>query len=102
MPNLKLPKLPDRTPVKLSIMVSPDLNCALRTYTELYREAYGTDESVQELIPYMLKGFLDSDRGFAKARKGKPLDDEATEPVSAPRSIRQRRRQTAEPSSATS
>lgn len=69
MPDLKLGKLPDRTPVKIAITVSPDLHQALRQYASLYRAAYGEAESIAELIPFMLNAFLDSDRGFAKARK---------------------------------
>lgn len=66
---LKLAKLPDRTPVKITIAVSPELNGKLAAYAALYRAAYGTTEPVAELIPYMLEGFLDADKGFAKARK---------------------------------
>ena len=69
MADLKLAKLPDRTPVKLTISVSPDLNKALGAYPELYREAYGAAEPVQELIPAMLANFLQSDRGFVRQRK---------------------------------
>ena len=69
MPDLKLAKLPDRTPVKIAIVVSPELNRDLQAYARLYQEAYGTAETVAEMIPYMLEGFLASDRGFAKARK---------------------------------
>lgn len=69
MPDLKLGKLPDRTPVKITITVSPELNLALRQYASLYRAIYGEAESIAELIPFMLDAFLESDRGFAKARK---------------------------------
>lgn len=69
MGELKLAKLPDRTPVKLSISISPDLAEALNAYARLYRETYGQEESVTELIPAMLTGFLASDREFAKAQK---------------------------------
>jgi hypothetical protein len=67
---LKLAKLPDRTPVRIILTVSPDLNRALTAYAEAYRQAYGTAESVAELIPFMLDAFLAGDRDFAKARKG--------------------------------
>jgi len=70
MPDLKLGKLPDRTPVKIAITVSPELNRALGQYAELYRATYGQAEAVADLIPFMLDAFLDSDRGFTKARKG--------------------------------
>lgn len=74
MPELKLAKLPDRTPVRITITLSPELNQALRQYAGLYRVTYGQVESVAELIPFMLGAFLDSDKGFAKARKETPLD----------------------------
>jgi len=69
MLDLKLAKLPDRTPVKLSISVSPDLHAALRDYAEIYRDAYGTGESISELIPYMLSTFIKGDMSFKRARR---------------------------------
>jgi len=72
MPDLKLPQLPDRTPVKLTISVLPDLNQALADYAGLYAQTYGRDEPVAELIPAMLAAFLDSDREFAKLRRSGP------------------------------
>lgn len=68
MPELKLPRLPDRNPVKLSLMVMPDLHQALLEYAALYAEAYGRDEPVAELIPAMLAAFLESDKSFTRAR----------------------------------
>ncbi|RUX08698.1 DUF2274 domain-containing protein [Mesorhizobium sp. M8A.F.Ca.ET.059.01.1.1] len=69
MPKLKLGKLPDRTPLKVTISVSADLNEALKDYAALYRQTYGESETITELIPFMLAGFLESDREFGKARK---------------------------------
>ena len=69
---LKLAKLPDRTPVKITITVMPDLNRALADYAALYREAYGEKVDIAELIPFMLDGFLAADREIAKARKTTP------------------------------
>lgn len=68
MADLKLAQLPDRTPVKLSITVMPDLHQALADYAGLYAETYGRDEPIAELLPAMLAAFLESDRAFAKAR----------------------------------
>lgn len=67
MVDIKLPKLPDRTPVKLTISVPPDLNRQLNDYSEFYAAAYGVKESVSDLIPAMLASFLDSDRQFQRA-----------------------------------
>lgn len=69
MPELKLAKLPDRTPAKITISLSSDLNRALLQYAEMYRLTYGQDEPVAELVPFMLEAFLESDREFARARK---------------------------------
>ena len=69
MADLRLAKLPDRTPVKLAIQVTPDLHQALTDYAALYAQTYGREEGVADLVPSMLAGFLESDRGFAKARQ---------------------------------
>lgn len=66
--DLKLPKLPDRAPVKMTISISPDLKHALDDYAAAYEAAYGEAESVADLVPYMLRSFLAGDRGFAKVR----------------------------------
>jgi hypothetical protein len=89
MGDLKLEKLPDRTPVKLTITITPGLNRALQIYAELYRETYGQAEPVAELIPFMLESFLASDRNYAKALKNRP--DEATR-VDGPKSTRRKQR----------
>lgn len=68
MAGIKLPKLPDRTPVKLAITVMPDLHRRLQAYAAAYAEAYGQQEPLVDLIPAMLVAFLDGDRGFTKAR----------------------------------
>lgn len=72
MGELRLKKLPERTPVKITITVSPELNRALAEYAGLYRQAYGEAEPVQELIPAMLASFLEGDKAFARRRRGQP------------------------------
>ena len=68
MAGLKLSQLPDRTPIKLSISVLPDLHQALADYAALYAQTYGRDEPVAELIPPQLAAFLESDRAFVRER----------------------------------
>jgi hypothetical protein len=68
MPDLKLAKLPDRTPIKLAILVTPDLSDDLAAYADAYKAQYGRAESVIDLVPHMLRAFLDSDRAFIKNR----------------------------------
>lgn len=91
MPELKLAKLPDRVPVKLTITIQPNLAQALREYAAVYRATYGQTESVEELIPFMLASFLEGDRGFAKARKEVP-----ELPIVEPRPRRGRRKNSAQ------
>jgi len=69
MANLKLAKLRDRTPVKVTIHLPPELNQALNLYAEEYRESYGEAEPVAELIPAMLASFLESDRAFVQRHR---------------------------------
>ena len=68
MPDLKLAKLPDRTPIKLAITITPDLNQGLQEYAALYASAYGCEAPVTDLVPAMLSAFLESDRAFARSR----------------------------------
>jgi hypothetical protein len=70
MAALKLPPLPDRTPVRISISLMPDLHQALVAYASLYSETYGREEPVAELIPAILAAFLASDRTFRRGRTG--------------------------------
>lgn len=69
MPELKLAKLPDRKPVKIAITVSPNLNQKLGAYAEAYKGAYGDEEKVSDLIPFILEQFLDGDRQFRGRRR---------------------------------
>lgn len=70
MTEIKLGRLPDRTPIKIAIAVPPDLYGRLLDYAAAYAAAYGTEEPVAELVPAMLSAFLDSDRAFARRGKG--------------------------------
>lgn len=69
MPDIKLAKLPERTPVKLIIHVSPELCRALGEYAAAYEAAYGVSEEVIDLIPAMLASFIEGDRAFARRRQ---------------------------------
>ena len=78
MPELKLARLPDRKPVKKSITVSPALNQRLDEYAKAYKAAYGDEEEVEELIPFMLERFLDGDRSFCGAERRQKEGQQAT------------------------
>ena len=67
--SLRIGQLPDRTPVKLTVSVDPDLAYALADYAAIYAETYGAEEKPETLVPVMLETFLASDAGFKRARK---------------------------------
>jgi hypothetical protein len=69
MTDMKLAKLPDRTPVKMNVVLAPGLAKRLHEYADFYAETYGSREEVAELIPFMLEAFLDSDAAFKKEKK---------------------------------
>lgn len=68
MAELRIAKLPDRTPIKLSIAVMPELHDALQEYAKLYADTYGQADTMVDLIPAMLVAFLEGDRTFVKFR----------------------------------
>lgn len=69
MAQLRLAQLPERTPVRLVLHISPNLEEALAAYAALYEEHYGRAETVADLVPAMLESFLASDRTFQSARR---------------------------------
>jgi hypothetical protein len=66
---IKLPPLPDRTPVKVSVSMLPDLHQALQDYAASYAAAYGKEASIGDLIPAIVANYLESDRAFLQSRK---------------------------------
>jgi hypothetical protein len=100
MPELKLGKLPDRQSVKIAFKASPELAQLLEDYVLAYRDAYGEEEPIEELVPFILTAFLRSDRSFAKARKDKQLRSPEAQDDTVP-APRHRRRGASESSSQT-
>ncbi|MBL1418910.1 MAG: DUF2274 domain-containing protein [Alphaproteobacteria bacterium] len=72
MMALKLSKLPKRTPVKISIVLSPKTHDSMVDYARIYENTYGSKESIEELIPFIIASYLDNDHAFKKARKSIP------------------------------
>ena len=68
-PKLRIGKLPDLTPVKMTIQVDPELHQLLEDYAWIYNENYEGSVGPAALVPSMLAGFLASDSGFKKARR---------------------------------
>ena len=67
--TLKLSKLPNRTPVKITSTFPPEAHEALADYARIYEQTHGEKEKIEELVPYMIAAFLETDKGFQKARK---------------------------------
>jgi hypothetical protein len=70
MPELKLARIPDRNPIKLTINVMPDIHAALAAYAAAYAAVYGKEEALADLVPAMVAAFLEGDRGFQKQQIG--------------------------------
>lgn len=66
MPDIKLARLADRTPVRLALSLSPELHRLLSDYAAFYAEAYGEAATVADLVPAMLESFLAGDRAFVR------------------------------------
>lgn len=66
---LKLSKLPKRTPVKINIVLNPETHDAMVDYAHIYEDTYGSKESIEELIPFIVVNFLDNDHAFKRMRK---------------------------------
>ena len=69
MAALKLRRLPDRAPVRLTVAIAPELHRLHEAYAALYQAAYGAEETVANLVPFMLQTFLESDRAFQRVRR---------------------------------
>ena len=66
---MKLAKLPNRTPIKMNLVLAPSLAKRLQEYADFYAETYGNREEIAELIPFILEAFLEGDTDFRKVRK---------------------------------
>ena len=71
MADIKLAKLPDRTPVKLTLSISPELHRTLTDYADFYREAYGEAAAPADLLPGILEGFMAGDRAITRRQRSR-------------------------------
>lgn len=69
MSRLKLSQLPERTPIRLSVHLLPELHQRLEQYAIAYEQTYGQKAAVADLVPAMLDAFLQSDREFSRRQK---------------------------------
>ena len=67
--KLRIAKLPNLTPVKLTVILEPEIHKMLEDYAQIYTDSYGETVKPSALIPSMITGFLATDNGFKRARK---------------------------------
>lgn len=72
MAKLKLGPIADDKPVKVTIELPAQLHRDLVTYGQLLAEPGKSPIEPVRLIVPMLERFVDTDRGFAKARRTSP------------------------------
>lgn len=65
-PTITLPPIHDGTTANLTIECDPVLTRSLNRYREFYRDQYGADVTAEQLVPEMLRCFLDADAGFQR------------------------------------
>ncbi|GBQ33916.1 DUF2274 domain-containing protein [Gluconacetobacter azotocaptans] len=76
MTELKIREIPDEKPVKMTVALPADLHRDLLAYAALLSGNDGATDPVRLVAP-MLRQFMMSDKGFAKARrKGKGTSSE--------------------------
>lgn len=68
-PVLRIAKLPDLTPVKLTVSLEREIHEMLEDYAQIYGDSYGENIKPAELVPSMIACFLATDNGFKRARK---------------------------------
>ena len=73
-PALRIGKLPDLTPVKVTVSLEPEIYRMLEDYTCIYGDRYGETVKPAQLVPSMIAGFLAKDSGFKRARKERYSD----------------------------
>jgi hypothetical protein len=73
--KLRLGPIPKATPVKITIVVTSEFKTQLDRYAEMHARAWGDRADVADLIPHMLRSFVEGDKVFRRASRG------STEPV---------------------
>lgn len=68
MTELKIRELPDEKPVKMTVALPPDVYRDLLAYAALLSGNDGATDPARLVAP-MLRQFMMSDKGFARARR---------------------------------
>ena len=68
--RLRLGPIPKATPVKITIVVTSEFKAQLDRYAEIHARAWGDAVDVADLIPHMLRSFVEGDKAFRSASRG--------------------------------
>lgn len=68
--KLRLGPIPKATPVKITIVLTSEFKAQLDRYAEIHARAWGEAVDVADLIPHMLRSFVEGDKAFRHASKG--------------------------------
>lgn len=68
MTELKIREIPDEKPVKMTVALPPDIHRDLLAYAALLSGNDGAMDPARLVAP-MLRQFMMSDKGFARARR---------------------------------
>ncbi|MBL7234749.1 DUF2274 domain-containing protein [Komagataeibacter oboediens] len=68
MTELKIREIPDKKPVRMTVALPPDIHRDLLAYAALLSGSNGAMDPARLVAP-MLRQFMMSDKGFAKARR---------------------------------
>lgn len=67
--SLRLGPIPKATPVKITIVVTAEFKTQLDRYADMHARAWGDRVDVADLIPHMLRSFVEGDKAFRSAAK---------------------------------
>ena len=67
--KLRLGPLPKTDTVKLTVVVTSELQANLERYAALHAQSYDETVDVAILVPHMLQAFMARDRGFQALRR---------------------------------
>ncbi len=68
-PAIRIAKLPDLTPIKMSISVELEVHRMLEDYAKIYSETYRETVKPAALVHLMIAAFLATNNDFKRARK---------------------------------
>jgi hypothetical protein len=77
------PVTPAGAPTRLKLQLPADIAADLARYRTAYRETYGDDIAEADLVPQILRTFLDRDRAFTRWKRGAGKD-RSTRPAAEP------------------